>query len=227
MIVGIWQMGFSENAAVKGASPSTDVVDCINKFISTGNQTALYPLQVLYMINATVIQGSRVQDFSIGLNQGFAVTLAAHLICHHALSLDDYDVPDMWQEEHMKELAERLRQCLTMHGTYEPAPDVEAQVFKAISSKKQAWSAPAREFCSTLKWPVQAISWLQHLFSRAPPSTFSRSCFESLAELLRASAGSTAPATQPPPIGFCFRQGCGVQGSHVTEDGTRDFERSD
>ena len=151
MIVGIWQMGFSENAAVKGASPSTDVVDCVNKFISTGNQTALYPLQVLYMINATVVQGSRVQDFSIGLNQGFAVTLAAHLICLQALSLDNYDSPEMWQDENMKELAERLRQCVAMHGTYEPAPDIEAQVFKAISSKKQAWTAPAHEFSSSLR----------------------------------------------------------------------------
>ena len=76
MIVGIWQMGFSENAAVKGASPSTDVVDCINKFISTGNQNALSPLQALSMINEKMVHGSRVQDLKVG----FAVTLADHVV---------------------------------------------------------------------------------------------------------------------------------------------------
>ncbi len=49
MIVGIWQMGFAENAAGKGLSPSTDVVDCISESFSTGNQTALHPLQALHM----------------------------------------------------------------------------------------------------------------------------------------------------------------------------------
>ena len=137
MIVGIWQMGFLENIAVKGASPSTDVMDCVHKFITTGSQTALYPLQVLYMFNAAPVQWSKVQDFSVGLNQGFATTLAAHLICLHALSLDRFDETEMWQADDMRELAERLRLCLTMRGTYEPSPNIETQVFKAISSKKQ------------------------------------------------------------------------------------------
>ena len=43
VIVGIWQMGFSENAAARGASPSTDVADCVNKFISAGNQATRLP----------------------------------------------------------------------------------------------------------------------------------------------------------------------------------------
>ena len=129
------------------------------------------------MISATAVQGSRFQDFSLGLSQGFAVTLVAHLV----------SPSPQFGQLLPGDVARRTREGVgraspsAMHGAYEPAPDIEAQVFKAISSKKQAWSAPAREFCSTLKWPVQAISWLQHLFSRAPPSTFSRSCFESLA----------------------------------------------
>ncbi len=138
MTVGIWQMGFLENMAVKGASPSTDVMDCVHKFITTGSQTALYPLQALYMFNAAPVQGSRVQDFSVGLNQGFATTLAAHLICLHAVSsLADFGSVEMWQADDVRELEQRLRLCVTMHGTYEPAPNIETQVFKAISSKKQ------------------------------------------------------------------------------------------
>ena len=139
MNVGLWQLGFAENMAVKGASPSTDVMDCVHKFIMTGNQTALYPLQALYMFEAaTPVQGSKVQDFSVGLNQGFATTLAAHLICFHAVSsLADFGSVEMWQAEDMHELAQRIRLCVTMHGTDEPAPNIETQVFKAISSKKQ------------------------------------------------------------------------------------------
>lgn len=70
--------------------------------------------------------------------QGFATTLAAHLICHSAIALPGYNTVDFWTADENKTLAARVRACVVMHGTYRPAKTLEEQVFMAISSKKQA-----------------------------------------------------------------------------------------
>ena len=170
MTVGLWQLGFAEEMAVKGASPSTDVMDCVHKFVMTGNQTALYPLQVLHMFNTAPVQGARVQEFSVGLNQGFATTLAAHLICVHAVSsLADFGSVEMWQAEDMRELADRIRRCVAMQGTYEPAPNIETQVFKAISSKKQVCQCPLRSSIMKSGRPSATPALFQPESSTSPP----------------------------------------------------------
>ena len=38
VLVGLWQLGYREEFSIKGASPSTDVLDCLQKFILLGNE---------------------------------------------------------------------------------------------------------------------------------------------------------------------------------------------
>ena len=142
VLVGLWQLGYREEFSIKGASPSTDVLDCLQKFILKGNETQLYPLHVLYMMNAPARSGSNVENFSVGLSQGFAVTMAAHFFCHHvvtsAYAEEQWASPDFWGSRDQVLMAQRLRQCVQMCATYRPAADLEQQVFAAISAKKQA-----------------------------------------------------------------------------------------
>lgn len=44
----LWQMGFREGASVKGASNLCDVLDIVTRVIFQGNNTELYPLEVLF-----------------------------------------------------------------------------------------------------------------------------------------------------------------------------------
>ena len=139
--VALSQLGFLPDAGMKGPSPSSDVLDCISKFVMSGNETSKYPLEVLYMMNVPLVTGSPVESFSIGLNVGFAVTTACHIIGQFIVTKyhrDEYGQVEFWRSDDRQELAQKLRTCLRMSATYAPANDIVSQVFSCISAKKQA-----------------------------------------------------------------------------------------
>ena len=139
----LWCLGFQESCSVKGASPTTDVFDCVEKFIMSGNETFLYSLVVYFQMNPPkpITPGVPIQDFSVGLVMGFAVTLGCHAFAH----LVWQQFTDMCLSEEFwtssashKILASRLLICLRVQAKYLPKSDLSDLVFSGISAKKQA-----------------------------------------------------------------------------------------
>ena len=144
VMVGLWQLGFYSASAIKGPSPTSDVVDCLEKIMTskTGNETKLYPLQVLYgLCGPPASPGAPVVPFSVGLNVGFTVTLACHIFARyvlHAYQECEWNNAEFWLREDQIAVAIQLRKCLRMEGRYAPQISVDKQVFSSISAKKQA-----------------------------------------------------------------------------------------
>ena len=143
VMVPLYQVGYEHNMGMKGPSAATDVFDCVHKFLlDQGNETHLYPIQALYCMNGPLEIGKPVVDFSVGLNVGFAVTTACHMICHTFLTTipkEDWMNDSWWsQDEEHVHCAEKMRRVLRLHASWCPRANLEEQVFAAISSKKHA-----------------------------------------------------------------------------------------
>ena len=111
--VALHQLGFEEDMAIKGASPSTDILDCLEKIILKGNETSLYPLQVLYNINRNAVLGAPVEPFSVGLHVGFAVTLASHIFASFIIKTygePAWNTEEFWRSD-FQVVASRLSFC--------------------------------------------------------------------------------------------------------------------
>ena len=142
VMVPLYQLGYEGNMGIKGPSAATDVFDCVHKFLlGVGNETHLYPVQVLYDMNVALKVGDPVEHFSVGLNVGFAVATACHMICHTFLSTtlqEDWMSDSWWNQEEHAGVLEKMRAILRLSASWSPGVDLEDQVFKAISSKKHA-----------------------------------------------------------------------------------------
>ena len=139
----LWKLGFQEHCSVKGASPTTDIIDCVEKFITKGNETFLYPLIVHFQMNPpqNITPGAQIQDFSVGLVMGFAVTLACHAFAHCLWweFRDQCYSENFWaSSDSHRVLASRLHICLRLQAKYVPKESLDDLVHSGISAKKQA-----------------------------------------------------------------------------------------
>ena len=156
----LWSLGFHEHCSVKGASPSSDVVDCFEKFTMSGNETYLYPLVAHFQMNPAtpITPGAAVEDFSVGLVMGFAVTLGCHLFGHLVWReyQDQCFSEAFWtQSDQHQTLATRLQICLRVQAKYIPKKDLSELVFTGISSKNRLGADNLRTCCScNLPWAV-------------------------------------------------------------------------
>ena len=142
VMVPLYHVGYEGNMGMKGPSAATDVFDCVHKFLlGDGNETHLYPLQILYNMNLPVKIGEPVENFSVGLNVGFGVTTACHMICCCFLSTtpqEEWVQESWWSHADRAGVSEKMRAILRLVASWSPAANLEDQVFKAISSKKHA-----------------------------------------------------------------------------------------
>lgn len=136
----LWQMCFSEEASIKGASNLCDILDIIQRDIVTtdGNNTAKYPLEVLFGATSTARNpGEAIEDFCVGLSIGFGTTLAAFLVAKAAIDLawkDKLPAPDF------QVIAPKLIKILHLHCIYDPADTITEQIKKSLGGKIQAAS---------------------------------------------------------------------------------------
>ena len=142
VMVPLYQVGYEENMGMKGPSSASDIFDCVHKFLcGPGNETHLYPVQILYNMNGPLRVGEPVENLSVGMNVGFAVSTACHIICHTFLSStlqEDWVQDSWWSQEERAGAPEMMRAILRLSASWSPAANLEDQVFKAISSKKHA-----------------------------------------------------------------------------------------
>ena len=142
--VPLYHIGYDHDMAIKGPSAATDVFECLEKFLlGNGNETHLYPLQILCDMNSPLHSGQSVQAFSVGMSVAFTVTTACHTIVHTFLATHaevDWSQSAFWKEstDGNEELATKLRNILRLSAAWCPMANLEDQVYASISSKKQA-----------------------------------------------------------------------------------------
>ena len=78
----LWQLGFGEEASVRGASVTYDILELISRHLLTaaGNRTEDYNLKLKFQKDAR--ENDPIGDFSINFAQGFGCQLACFLIAH-------------------------------------------------------------------------------------------------------------------------------------------------
>lgn len=136
----LWQCGFAEAKSMKGASSLCAILDVVRTNLAgAGNQTSAYPIEILFDLGQAVPPaGSRINDFSIGISNGFAVVTGCYLCCLSAVRLG-WMKPDSILSGAIKiDLGKRLLRCLRLYGTYAPQGSLKAQIQKTLSSKIQA-----------------------------------------------------------------------------------------
>jgi hypothetical protein len=85
----LWQIGYFEQASIKGASGQNAVLDVMkDALIGRGLQTKKFPIEVVYTWLDPAAAGQHVKDFSIGVGIGFAVVLGSYCLCLAALELN-------------------------------------------------------------------------------------------------------------------------------------------
>ena len=134
-IAQLLHMGFREEAMIRGAPGTSDVLDVIATSLSAiGLQTYKYNLEVLFE-HSGGIAGELLQPFSVGISVGGATLMSCYLLAFavHELELSSKVLPDLWSE-----LCKKMMNVLWLHCDYDPSADVTEQVYKSISVKCQA-----------------------------------------------------------------------------------------
>lgn len=139
--VRLWQMGFSEERSLKGASNLCAILDVVKVNITSqkGNQTQKFPVEILFNLGqALPAAGSPIKDFSIGTANGFAVVLGSFLCCLVAIQKGWLKTDSSLSAPVRSELGKQLLKCLRLTTTYDPKVDVRQQVQSTLSTKIQA-----------------------------------------------------------------------------------------
>lgn len=78
----LWQLNFGEEASVRGASVTFDILELVTRHLLTagGNRTEEYNLRLKFQKGAN--ENDLISDFSINFAQGFGCQLACFLIAH-------------------------------------------------------------------------------------------------------------------------------------------------
>lgn len=92
-----------------------------------GNQTELYPLQVLFELLGKT-PGEPVSPFSVGISIGMGTTMGAFLTVTAALQMDILRTSGGPNSKAWRQIAGKLIKCLRITCTYEPAANMQEQV---------------------------------------------------------------------------------------------------
>ena len=92
-----------------------------------GNQTELYPLQVLFELLGKK-PGEPVSHFSVGVSIGMGTTMGAFLTIVAALQMDILKTSGGPGSKAWRQIASKLIKCLRVTCTYEPAANTQEQV---------------------------------------------------------------------------------------------------
>lgn len=111
-----------------GAPNNADLIPIMEQNIrAEGNQTELYPLQVLFELLGKK-PGEPVSPFSIGISIGMGTTMGAFLTVVAALQMDILGMSGGPASKAWRQIAGKLIKCLRVTCTYEPAANTQEQV---------------------------------------------------------------------------------------------------
>ena len=181
--VRLWQVGFAEEASLKGASSLSAVFDILKDCLcDQPNNTEEFPLELLFELLGQQA-GEAIGDFAVGTSNGFAVVSAAHLLALCAIDLGWLnDRLDQWTRgpvalrsgltpaQMAALLAQRLLKVLRLTCTYQPAESVAQQVSLTFK-RKMAAANRRRPNCLQLLYGFsRAADALQRAGTRKGPA---------------------------------------------------------
>ena len=144
LTISLWNIGFTADYAIKGPSPTCDVMKVFTRAITEGNKTHKYPVEVLFDFPTEVPPGRQVAPHSIGIHQGMATVLGQYVWISMFLELGFNN--SLTQDE-FREMCPYLLAALRLSCTYEPEADIQQQVYSAIATKKVAGQRQPPNLC--------------------------------------------------------------------------------
>jgi hypothetical protein len=149
----IWNLGFASNAALRGPSPTCDVLKNVERHLSSllGNQTEKYPVEVFFDLLGQSV-GEELRPFRTGISIGFGTTLACHLIGHAMLQLGSW-CP--WsQQVVIKTMGRVFLKVFRLTATADSAPDVLTKIVRSAGGKQ---AASERQAPNPLQWYISLL----------------------------------------------------------------------
>lgn len=132
-LVRLLHFGYQEEALIRGAPVTCDVLDVINSSLchERGLETDKYNVEVLFELRGGTA-GQPIQPFSAGISVGGATVMSCFLLVFaiNELDLANQLLIDLWHE-----VCDKVHSTLWLYCNYDPSPDITAQVFKSISIK--------------------------------------------------------------------------------------------
>jgi hypothetical protein len=111
-----------------GAPNNADLVPIMEQNVrAEGNQTEIYPLQVLFELLGKK-PGDPITPFSVGISIGMGTTMAAFLTVIAALRMDVLGKSGGPGSKAWRQIASKFVRCLRLTCTYEPAANTQEQV---------------------------------------------------------------------------------------------------
>ena len=144
----IWNLGFCADAALRGPSPTCDVLKNVERHLASelGNQTEKYPVEVFFDLLGQSA-GDDLLPFKTGISIGFGTILACHLIGHALVQLS------LWcpwsQQLVIKTLGRTLLKAFRITAVADPAPDVLTKIMRSAGGKL---AASERQPPNPLQW---------------------------------------------------------------------------
>ena len=84
--VRLWHFSFGEDASMRGAAPTSNVLKNLQRFVVLGNPTHLYPVEAFFdKLGLSV--GDAILDYKVGISIGMSVVSACYLIGHCLLKV--------------------------------------------------------------------------------------------------------------------------------------------
>jgi hypothetical protein len=130
-----WQVGYTDGHSVKGMSKLVHILDIIDGFFSKPYASKSDPLQVIFGPGSKVADA--VPDWSMVISVGMGKASACRMILE-AVSEMNLSVHELLL------LAANLKALLCMRCTYDPVPNEEEQMKKAMSITNQVTGIRAR-----------------------------------------------------------------------------------
>jgi hypothetical protein len=132
-LVQLHHFGFQEDAFIRGAPVTCDVLDVIITSLCSdrGLETDKYNVEVLFELRGAAA-GQPMLPFATGVSVGSATVMSCYLLAFAILELDLQHavLEDLWSEMCIK-----IAKCFWLHADYDPGADLTNQVYQSISSK--------------------------------------------------------------------------------------------
>ena len=118
----LWQLGFSDDSFIRGATAAYNVFRCMEADILKGGMTSKYPIEIVPFLGAKG-PGEAIAPFEIMSTIGASVVTSAYLICHWVMEkgyFNNVSLEDAAEKARLAPLANLIISVMHIRAMYEP-----------------------------------------------------------------------------------------------------------
>ena len=144
MDLHLWQMGFSADSFIRGATAAYNVFRCMEADVQKGGMTSKYPIEIVPFLG-TKGPGEAIAPFEIMAAIGASVVTSAYLICHWVIEkghFNDVALEDVTEKARLAPLANVIISVMHIRAMHEPVKDMKDAAFKSNQGKITAGQRP-------------------------------------------------------------------------------------